>query len=72
MTQEFYYQCTFSKGNHRTIAWIPEEAAKVGNEVELLSLDGEFWRVTGVGHKLTKEEVKDNERNNREFQHSIK
>lgn len=72
MAIEYYKQCRFEKGNHRTIAWIPEHAAKVGNRVELLSLDGEFWTVSEVGTRLSKEEVKDNERNNKEFEHSIK
>lgn len=60
-----------SKGNSKTIAYIDAEAAKVGNEVQLLTLDGEFWRVDEVGSKVHADFVKENERNYKEFQHSI-
>lgn len=72
MKIEYYNQCRFSKGTHKTIAYIPSFAAKVGNEVELLSLDGEFWKVDEVGEKVSVDFVKENERNYKEFQGSIK
>jgi hypothetical protein len=43
-----YRQCELTKGQSVTIAWIDADAAKVGNEVELLTADGEFWRVAAV------------------------
>ena len=42
-------QCRFKRGNSETVAWIDSKAAKVGNQVELLSLDGKFWEVVSVG-----------------------
>jgi hypothetical protein len=69
---ETYTQCRFRKGDHFTIGWIPSHAAKIGNKVELLSLDGEFWDVISAGAVLPKDQVKDNERNYKDFQHSIK
>lgn len=45
-------QCTFRKGNSYTQGWIDSKGAKVGNQVELLSLDGEFWEVIGVGNTV--------------------
>lgn len=46
-------QCTFRKkipgGYSQTTAWIESWAAKVGNKVELLTLDGEFWDIISVG-----------------------
>jgi hypothetical protein len=43
-----YFQCKFRRGDAETIAWIEERGAKVGAEVELLSADGQFWRVVEV------------------------
>ena len=46
-------QCVFQKqkekGYSQTTAWIDSKAAKVGLFVELLTLDGEFWKVVSVG-----------------------
>jgi hypothetical protein len=86
---EYYVQCRFIKrsfigimsareqkilgGDRHTIAWIPEHAAKVGNQVQLLSLDGDFWEVAGVGSvRKPKEEVKEDERAYKDFQESLK
>lgn len=49
-----YFQCVLRKltddpyGAAETVAWIEERGAKEGLEVELKSLDGEFWRVHKV------------------------
>jgi len=72
MDNGFYSQCRFSKGNSNTIAYIPSWAAKVGNNVQLITLDNEFWRVDEVGEKVSAEFVKENERNYKEFQASTK
>lgn len=72
MKNDTYCQCRFSKGNQFTVAYIPSVAAKVGYEVQLLSLDGEWWRVDEVGEKVSAEFVKENERNYKEFQGSTK
>lgn len=69
---EFYKQCRFKKGNYETIGYIPSWAAKVGNRVQLLSLDKQFWQVTECGQNVPAEFVKDNERNYKEFQGSTK
>lgn len=68
---ENYKQCTFkittkvvsddessSKGYFTTIGWIPEWAAKVGNEVELKEF-GEmgFWKITEVGDTVLNKEA---------------
>ncbi len=71
MKNEFYRQCRLSRRNSKTIGYIPSWAAKVGNEVQLLSLDKEFWRVDEVGEEVPAEFVKENERNYKEFQGSL-
>ncbi len=48
-------QCRFKRNGKETVAWIDSSAAKVGNHVELLSLDGEFWEVIGIGKPSTKD-----------------
>ncbi|WP_435018425.1 hypothetical protein TA3x_000399 [Tundrisphaera sp. TA3] len=46
-------QCKLENGNKRTTSWIGSNFAKVGNMVQLLDADGEFWKVTEVfGAKL--------------------
>lgn len=65
-----YTQCTFRKGNAETRAWIPSTAAKVGNRVQLVSLDNELWDVISTGETVSKEFIKENERNYKEFQGS--
>lgn len=73
MTDERFKQCKFKKGDTYTIAYIPEHAAKVGNRVELLTLDGDFWEVISVSEQsVSKQAVKDNERNYKAFQASTR
>lgn len=69
---ENYTQCSFEKDNHRTHGWIPSWAAKVGNNVQLISLDGDFWCVVSAGEIQPMDAVKAAERNYKDFQHSIK
>lgn len=72
MKDEYYRQCRLKRENSETVGYIPERAAKVGNKVELLSLDSLFWTVTEVGTKVDYNFVKENERNYRLFQESLK
>jgi hypothetical protein len=45
-----YFQCRFSRGTERTIAWIEARGAIAGARVELVTLDAEGpWRVESVG-----------------------
>ena len=46
--EEMYRQCRMRRGEAVTTGWIPERGAKVGAEVELLTGDGEFWKVEAV------------------------
>lgn len=79
---EYYVQCEFSRkaglGVKHTKAWIPEKSKdghpiRIGHHVQLLSLDGDFWEVVVIGEvRKSKEDVKEDERNNTDFQHSIK
>ena len=48
-------QCRFRKGDAITVGYIPSWAAKVGNHVQLLTVDEEFWQVVNVGHKTDKD-----------------
>lgn len=43
-----YYQCKFRRGSAETVGWIEERGATVGNQVELLTADGQFWDVIEV------------------------
>lgn len=67
--EEMYHQCGFKKetatGTAHTTAYIPERGAIVGAEVELKSLDGEFWTVVSVGPPVPKSTVIENEKNYR-------
>lgn len=76
---EMYKQCKFQKNDLDdnavlyTTGWIEEHGAKVGNRVELLSADGEFWTVVSVSEQaLPKESIRANERNFKEFQKSLR
>lgn len=70
MENGFYKQCRFKKDKHETIAYIPAWAAVVGNKVQLLTLDGEFWEVVEAGSVVPADFVKKNERNYKQFQGS--
>lgn len=72
MKTEFYKQCRFKKDKYETIAYIPSWAAVVGNKVQLLTLDGEFWEVVEAGNEVSADFVKENERNYKEFQGSTR
>lgn len=68
-----YKQCRFKRGDCYTIAYIDASAAKVGNKVQLLTLDGELWDVIEASSdSVTHEFVKENERNYKQFQGSLK
>jgi hypothetical protein len=47
MKSEGVRQCTLKRGNVETVAWIPEQFAKVGSYIRLLDVDG--WRLDKVG-----------------------
>lgn len=72
MTQ-MYYWCNLHNGVKHTAGYIEDRAAKVGNVVEMIDLDGKFWTVdTVVGSGVTKKYVRDNEMNFKGFQASLK
>jgi len=48
-TVKSWTQCRFKQKNSETVAWIDTTAAKRGNLVELLTLDGKFWEIISVG-----------------------
>jgi len=61
-----YYQCELSRGPAKTVGWIEERGAKVGHEVELLTADGQFWRVEKVFHfGLEEDALRAKQRNDR-------
>lgn len=76
MKNETYKQCRFQRKVNgavaNTIAYIPSWAAKVGNEVQLLTLDAEFWMVLEVGQEIDKETMKALGRGHKDFQESLK
>jgi hypothetical protein len=83
MKNETYKQCRFRKfikgfhpgtgDYHETVAYIQSWAAVVGNRVQLLSLDGEFWEVTEVSKEAVSHDfIRENERNYKEFQGSTR
>lgn len=76
MKSETYNQCRFQRKHNghiaNTIAYIPSWAAKIGNEVQLLTLDAEFWIITEVGQEIDKETMKALERGHKDFQESLK
>ncbi len=77
MKEETYKQCRFKRdgdtaGTYETIGYIPAWAAVVGNHVQLKSLDNKFWQVTEAGNEVPASFVRDNERNYKQFQESLK
>lgn len=61
-----FYQCEMTRDGAKTIGWIDERGAKVGYEVELLTGDGKFWRVTKVFHPgMTEQALHTKQRNDR-------
>lgn len=67
-----YYWCQLRNGNKHTCGYIEERGAKVGNRVEMIDLDGQFWEVLKVGSAVTKEYVRSNEMKFKQFQTSLK
>lgn len=51
-----FYQCRLSQGNSRTVGYIEGRGAIVGARVEIEELGG-FWRVDGVGHQMSGEQL---------------
>lgn len=62
----FYRQCELHKGQSVTVAWIDEGAAKVGNQVELLTADGEFWTVAKVHGRMKAKDLHAKQRADRD------
>lgn len=52
-----YYQCRMRRGDAETVGWIEERAARLGAEIQLLSGDGQFWRVVEVYHPGLEDDV---------------
>lgn len=57
-----YTWCQLKNGNKRTCGYIETRGAKVGNRVEMIDMDREFWEVINVGIEVSKELVRSNER----------
>ncbi len=73
MTDTFYKQCEFKKGDLHTIGWIPAWAAKIGNAVQLLEKGEEFWEIISVGDlAIEKSKVNEQGRAYKAFQGSTK
>ena len=71
-----YTQCQFALGNKRTFCWIETWAAKVGNRVQLLDMEGcdgaEFWKVIERYSTLPKDYVLEHARDYKERQGSLR
>ena len=67
-----YHWCQLANGDKRTAGYIEARGAKVGNRVEMIDLDGEYWDVLTVGDAVTKEHVRKNEMRFKDFQESLK
>lgn len=66
-----FKQCRLSKDNKNLIAWIPEKGAKVGYVVEIPELD-EFYNVDEVFEfTMSKAEIREKQRMNRDALPSI-
>ena len=72
MTDQVFHWCNLANGNKRTCGYIEARGAKVGNRVELVDLDGEFWEVLTVGDPVPSDQVRANERRFKSFQSSLK
>jgi hypothetical protein len=59
-------------GDKRTVGYIEERGAKVGKQVELVDVDGEFWDVLSVGYSMSKEAFQRQNRTYKIFQISTK
>jgi hypothetical protein len=73
--QEKYAQCEFTRGGESrfyTVGFIPIWAAKVGNMVQLVDLDGQFWKIEVVGAELDKDKMRTQERGFKNFQVSTR
>lgn len=71
MPDEMFYWCQLANGDKRTVGYIEARGAKLGNRVELLNLDGEFWEVLSVGDAKPKDWIRNNEKRFRDFQGSL-
>ena len=66
------YQCRLQRDSYEVRCWIEERGAKVGNSVELKSLDGKFWAVTEVFTPgMEKEKLREKQANDRNSLPSI-
>ncbi len=83
MIEKTYTQCkfqqklfegktSFSQGEREVVAWIESWAAKKGNSVQLLDLDGTFWEVVEVYSVMRAEELRERSRDYKERQGSLK
>ena len=73
MSKSDYYWCQLENGTKQTVGYIPAKGAKVGRMVEMVDLDGEFWRVTSVQEPgVSKDYVRSQEKRFKEFQGSLK
>lgn len=57
--KEFYRQCELAQGNLKTVAWVPEDGAKVGFSFLFKDAKGEGrWTVLSVGEtRVLREDV---------------
>ena len=61
--KDMFYWCQLRNGNKHTCGYIEARGAKLGANVELVDLDGEFWTVTSVSDRgVTKDYVRNAER----------
>jgi len=73
MKQEFYRQCKFKSGDSETVAWVDEKGVEVGGKVAFKAQPDKWWEVLSMGeHRITKQQAKNLERRNVQFQVSIK
>jgi hypothetical protein len=71
-TAQTYTQCQFRQGDRVTTCWIESWAAKKGNRVQLLDLDGTFWTITEVYGVMKAEDLQERSRDYKERQGSLK
>ena len=70
---ETYTQCLFENQQRcTTVGWIPSWAARKGNSVQLLDIDGKFWTIREVYGLLSANELQERSRDYKSHQGSLK
>ena len=68
-----YHWVQLKNGNKRTCGYIEQRGAKIGNRVQMIDIDNEFWDVLTVSEGVDKSLIRENEKQHKKvfWSHTI-